>query len=78
MTVSKNMGTLLKVPIIRIVICWGLYWGSPLEGNHQTWNQEEWPQTEMCNFKLIQDHVVLATVLAVLALKISIKNVPLL
>ena len=28
MGVSQNMGALL-VPIIRIVIYWGLYWGTP-------------------------------------------------
>ena len=25
----KNRGTILGVPIIRIIVVWGLYWGPP-------------------------------------------------
>ena len=28
------MGTFLGVPIIRIMIYWGLYWGPPVLGNY--------------------------------------------
>ena len=28
------MGTFLGVPIIRIIVFWGLYWGSLILGNH--------------------------------------------
>ena len=30
----KIRGTLLGVPIIRIVVYWGLYWGPPILGNY--------------------------------------------
>ena len=29
------MGTLLVVPIIRIIVYWGLYWGPPILGNYR-------------------------------------------
>ena len=32
--VSKNSGYHLGVPIIRIVIFWGLYWGPPVLGKY--------------------------------------------
>ena len=28
------MGTFLGVPIIRTIVFWGLYWGSPILGNY--------------------------------------------
>ena len=28
----KSRGTFLGVPIIRIIVCWGLHWGSPYLG----------------------------------------------
>ena len=28
-------GTFLGVPIIRIIVFWGLYWGTPILGNYQ-------------------------------------------
>ena len=31
---SQIKGTILGVPIIRIVIFWGLYWGPPIFGNY--------------------------------------------
>ena len=31
----KIMGTILGVPIIRIIVFWGLYWGSLILGNYQ-------------------------------------------
>ena len=31
----KIRGTLLGVPIIRIIVFWGLYWGPPILGNYQ-------------------------------------------
>ena len=31
--VPKISGTLLGVPIIRIMLFWGLYWGPPIQGN---------------------------------------------
>ena len=30
----KIRGTLLGVPIIRIKVFWGLYWGPPIYGNY--------------------------------------------
>ena len=30
----KIGGTLLGVPILRIIIFWGLYWGPPILGNY--------------------------------------------
>ena len=35
MGVSKNVGTFLGVPIIRIIVYWGLYWGPLILGNYQ-------------------------------------------
>ena len=32
MGVPKIKGTVLGVPIIRIIVFWGLYWGSPCFG----------------------------------------------
>ena len=29
------MGTILGVPIIRIIVLWGLYWGPLILGNYQ-------------------------------------------
>ena len=26
--------TILKVPIVRIIVFWGLYWGPPILGNY--------------------------------------------
>ena len=34
----KIRSTFLGVPIIRITVFWGLYWGTPIEGNHQVFN----------------------------------------
>ena len=34
MGVSQIKGTILGVPIIRIVVFWGLYWGPPILGNY--------------------------------------------
>ena len=31
----KIRGTFLGVPIIRIIIFWGLHWGPPVLGNYQ-------------------------------------------
>ena len=31
----KISGTILGVPIIRIIVCWGLFWGPPILGNYQ-------------------------------------------
>ena len=31
---AKIRGTILGVPIIRVVVCWGLYWGPPILGNY--------------------------------------------
>ena len=28
------MDTFLGVPRIRIIVCWGLYWGPPILGNY--------------------------------------------
>ena len=30
----KIRGTFFGVPIIRIIVFWGLYWGSPILGNY--------------------------------------------
>ena len=30
----KIRGTFLGVPIISTIVFWGLYWGSPILGNH--------------------------------------------
>ena len=30
----KIRGTILGVPIIRIIVFWGLYWGPPILGNY--------------------------------------------
>ena len=30
----KIRGTILGVPIIRIIVFWGLYWGAPILGNY--------------------------------------------
>ena len=30
----KIRGTLLGVPIIRIIVFWGLHWGPPILGNY--------------------------------------------
>ena len=35
MGVSQNYGYLFGVPIIRIIVFWGLYWGPPILGNYQ-------------------------------------------
>ena len=37
-------GTFLKVPIIRIIVYWGLYWGPPILGNYQIHFQLDPPQ----------------------------------
>ena len=29
-------GTMLGVPVIRTIIFWGLYWGTPLQGNYHS------------------------------------------
>ena len=34
MGVSQNGGTILGVPIKRIMVFWGLYWGPPILGNY--------------------------------------------
>ena len=31
----KIRGPILGVPIIRIIVYWGLYWGPLIEGNYQ-------------------------------------------
>ena len=31
---SKIRGTFSKVPIIRIIVFWGLYWGPLIQGNY--------------------------------------------
>ena len=31
----KIRGTILRVPIIRTIVYWGLYWGPPILGNYQ-------------------------------------------
>ena len=31
---SKIRVTILGVPIIRIIVLWGLYWGPPILGNY--------------------------------------------
>ena len=31
--VSQIRGTILGVPIIRIIVFWGLYWGPPILGS---------------------------------------------
>ena len=36
----KTRGTILGVPIIRIIVYWGLYWGPPILGNYQILPQE--------------------------------------
>ena len=34
--VSPNYGVpFLGVIIVRIIVCWGLYWGPPIQGNYQ-------------------------------------------
>ena len=30
----KIRDTLLGVPIIRLIVFWGLYWGPPIQGNY--------------------------------------------
>ena len=30
----KIRGTFLGVPIVRIIVFWGLYWGPPILGNY--------------------------------------------
>ena len=30
---AKIRGTILGVPVIRIIVFWGLYWGPPILGN---------------------------------------------
>ena len=32
--IPKIRGTLLGVPILRIIVYWGLYWGTPIFGNY--------------------------------------------
>ena len=32
--VSQNEGYLFGVPIIRVIVFWGLYWGPPVLGNY--------------------------------------------
>ena len=32
--VPKIRGTILGVPITRIIVFWGLYWGPPILGNY--------------------------------------------
>ena len=32
--IPKTRGTLLGVPILRIIVYWGLYWGPPILGNY--------------------------------------------
>ena len=34
-------GTILEVPIIRIILFWGLYWGPSISGNYHTQNKPE-------------------------------------
>ena len=34
MGVSQNWGYLFEVPIIRIIVFWGLNWGSPISGKY--------------------------------------------
>ena len=41
----KIMGTFLGVPIIRIIVYWGLYWGPPILGNYQMSKTICMPQT---------------------------------
>ena len=36
----KIRGTILRVPIIRTIIYWGLYWGRPILGNYHLIKQE--------------------------------------
>ena len=38
--VSQNRGTFLGVPIIRSIIFWGLYWGTPILGNNHLDNED--------------------------------------
>ena len=32
-----SVGTILRVPIIRTIFCWGLYWGPLILGNYHRW-----------------------------------------
>ena len=47
----KIRGTLLGVPIIRIIVFWGLYWGPLILGNYQIRRKQDEPQFH------VDDHV---------------------
>ena len=36
--VPKITGTFLGVPIIRTIVYWGLYWGTPILGNYHLYD----------------------------------------
>ena len=40
----KIRGTFLGVPIIRIIVYWGVYWGPPILGNYHI----DIDHSEMC------------------------------
>ena len=44
----KIRGTFLMVPIIRTIVYWGLYWGTPYFGD----GKEEMPWKEGCGWEL--------------------------
>ena len=53
MGVSPNWGSLtwgLGVPIIRIMVFWGLYWGPPILGNYHRGIMEKENPTGLCRF----------------------------
>ena len=33
--VSRNQGTFWRVPVIRSLVCWGLYWDPPIYGKYR-------------------------------------------
>ena len=33
----KTRGTILRVPVVRSLIYWGLYWGPIIQGNYHMW-----------------------------------------
>ena len=50
---AKLRGTVFGIPIIRIIVDWGLYWGPPILGNY---NFEPWDAFSGLLLRNIKEH----------------------
>ena len=48
----KIRGTLFRVPIIRIIVYWGLYWGPLILGNYHTEMMEKEMEATIQGFRV--------------------------